>query len=58
MKPHLYVVAKAPKTIRDFFETEEGFETYQRQERDLMAEPNEIRFDWRYLLKLLFGRTP
>jgi len=40
-----------------FFENKEAHQAYLKSEQELMKEPLNIFFDWRYFLKVLFGRT-
>lgn len=53
------VVYLKPKNDEErFFESKEAYQAYLKSEEELSKRPLEpIEFDWRYLLKLLFGRT-
>jgi hypothetical protein len=52
------VIFLKPKNDRErFFESEEAYQSYLKSEEELQKQPlNVMPFDWRYFLKVLFGR--
>lgn len=56
-KRNLTLVVNRTGTDQDFFESKEAYEDYKRRDEELRKEPLAPLFDWRYFLKVLFGRV-
>jgi hypothetical protein len=47
-----------PRNDRErFFDSEESYQAYLKADEELKKEPLGEFFDWRYFLKVLFGRV-
>jgi hypothetical protein len=53
------VIYLKPKNDEErFFESKEAYQAYLKSEEELRRKPLDVDFfDWRYFLKVLFGRT-
>lgn len=53
------VIFLKPKNDEErFFESRESYQAYLESEKELQKQPLDVMpFDWRYFLKVLFGRA-